>query len=380
LIAAPDGRLGNTHEPWERDRPAAGTRPVRSLGVAKPARLGRFQILENAGSGSTSTVYRAYDPELDRVVALKVPHRSEVAGDKSQARFVSEARALARLSHPAIVPVYEAGRSGGTPYLATAYVGGSPLSESLRGGPFAPPRAAAVAAELAEALYYAHGLGVVHRDVKPANVLVECGGAVRLTDFGLALRPGERRPGEAGAVTGTPAYLAPELAGGDGTTATAASDQYSLGVVLYEMLCGRPPFLGPPALVLYYARTDDPTPPSVFRPGIPRSLERICLRALLRHPSRRYPSCGALAEALRAWSRRGRIATAVEDGSLGRALELLGGPRAVAASAALALVASSVLAAALFVSLEGPVRHDGPGTGTGPVLARSTPSEPSDGE
>jgi serine/threonine protein kinase len=309
------------------------------------------------GTGACATVYRAFDPELDREVALKVPLPGAVADQAARERFVGEARALARLRHPGIVPAYDAGSQGGLPYLATALIEGPTLAALLREGPLGSSRAAGLAAELAEALEYAHGAGIVHRDVKPANVLLEPGGAARLTDFGLARTPGHHdRPGPSGTgdsvLTGTPAYVAPEQAEGGPASARPASDQYSLGVVLYEMLCGRPPFLGPPALVLYYARHDDPVPLRAHRPDLPRELERICLKAMARDPDRRYPSCGDLAADLRRWSARaGSVAAAL--GSVGRASRWASRRPAAALAtllAVLGVVATTVLASALIAA------------------------------
>ena len=292
----------------ETPRPSDGHEPRRvgrlrspGLGVAHPTRVGRYLVRGRLGSGSCATVYRALDPDLEREVALKVPHPGTLAGPKAVARFLGEARAMARLRHPGIVAIYEAGRAGETPYLATAFVAGSTLAARLDLGPLDPRRAAEVAAALADALAYAHGSGVVHRDVKPANVLVDTSGAVFLTDFGLAHRHGSARLTREGVLVGTPAYVAPEQAASEGGGARPESDQYSLGVVLYEMLCGRTPFEGPPPMVLYKARHDAPPPPRRLRPGVPAGLERICLKAMARDPSDRYASCLALSAELRAW-------------------------------------------------------------------------------
>jgi serine/threonine-protein kinase len=347
-------------DPWDVEE-LVGSR-TRTLGAATPTRVGRYQVRGLLGAGTCAAVYRAFDPELCREVALKVPHANKVARPAARERFLDEARAVARLRHPGIVPVYDAGRHGSLPYLATALIEGPTLARLLEGGPLGFDRAAEVAADLAEALGHAHGFGVVHRDVKPANVLVEPDGAARLTDFGLArgVEPGpdpERaaaagRGGAYEVISGTPAYVAPEQAEHGEASALPASDQYSLGVVLYEMLCGRPPFLGPPALVLYYARTDDPVPPRDFRPGVPRGLEAICLKALARDPSRRYPSCQAMADDLRRWLARSRSVASARD-TFGHASRWLRRRPAAALSTLLAVigvVATTVFAAALVAS------------------------------
>jgi serine/threonine-protein kinase len=310
-------------------------------------------VRDKLGSGSTATVYRAFDPELEREVALKVPHAGSVSGAPARERFLNEARTLARLDHPRIVSVFDAGSDGGTPYLATSFIAGRTLASCLKeDGPFPPLQAAEIAAELADALSHAHGLGVVHRDVKPANVLVANGGSIHLTDFSLS-RSDPPDVAAKGLLFGTPAYLAPEQTDENGAGADlAASDQYSLGVVLYEMLCGRPPFLGPPPLLLYYARHDEPIPPHDFRPGVPLALERICLKAMDRRPEGRYASCQALAGELRRWVKRARARQSA-FGTVRRAAVWVRRRPAAALSSFLVVigvVASTVLASALITS------------------------------
>ena len=285
-----------------------------------PGRIGRFEIRGMLGAGSCATVFRAFDPALEREVALKVPHPGSLRGEKAQARFQGEAKALARLRHPGIVPIYETGRFGELPYLATAFIAGLTLAEVLEAGPFGCSRAAEVTVELAEALGYAHGLGIVHRDVKPANILIEPGGGVHLTDFGLAHRRDAAKLTREGALIGTPAYLAPEQSGTESVPADPRVDQYALGVVLYEMLTGRAPFLGPPSLVIYSARHDAPIPPRGLRADLPRPLERICLKAMARRPEERYPTCLALADDLRRWLEGEPVEADVSEPPLARAM------------------------------------------------------------
>ena len=307
--------------PWEAARGARGSR--QETAPAMPRRFGRFEIRGMLGAGSCATVFRAFDPALEREVALKVPHPGVLRGAKARARFEGEAKALARLRHPAIVPIYETGRFGEMPYLATAFIAGRTLAEVLEAGPFGCNRAAEVAIELAEALGYAHGLGIVHRDVKPANVLIEPAGGVHLTDFGLAHRRDAAKLTREGALIGTPAYLAPEQSGTQSTPAHPLVDQYALGVVLYEMLAGRPPFLGPPSLVIYSARYDPPLAPRSLRADVPRPLERICLKAMARRPEDRYPTCLALADDLRRWLDGDAVEADVSGPPLTRAMDWL---------------------------------------------------------
>ncbi len=265
-----------------------------------PAAIGRFQVRGRLGAGAFGTVYRAYDPQLDREVALKVPRPGALDNPIARERFLREAKAAARLRHPAIVPVYQAGARDAQPYIAAAFVPGRTLAEVLAAGPLPVRRAAEIVQQLAEALAYAHDQGVVHRDVKPANVMIDPQGRAYLMDFGLARRrdDGDRLTQD-GSLLGTPAYMAPEQAAGQGGEARPAGDQYSLGVVLYELLTGQTPFTGPPPVVLYSALHTAPTPPRRLNPAVPRDLETVCLKALAKRPEDRYPSCLLLAGDLR---------------------------------------------------------------------------------
>lgn len=335
---------------WDEDDESRDEIPAsgRSLGVALPARLGRYQVRGLIVSGPRMTVYRAFDPERGHEVALKVPLPACVAGSKARARFLAEARPLTRLKHPGIVPVFDSGRSGDLLFLATALIDGRALDGDLEDGPLEIARAAEIAADLADALGYAHRHGVVHRDVRPANVAIEPTGAVYLTDFDLA--PGRaagrstRNDGDVRA-----AYLAPERISSGEQGAWPEADQYSLGVLLYEMLCGRPPFVGRPSLVFDAALHDDPMPPRLLRPGVPRTLERICLRAIARQPADRYASCRDLAADLRGWLDRSASRSRRRE-PLARASRWLRLRPTASVSTVLALLgltASAVLAAAL---------------------------------
>jgi serine/threonine protein kinase len=273
-----------------------------NLGSASDLELGRFRLLDVLGEGQHATVYRAYDPILDREVALKIPRQGLIKTAKALERFLGEAKALARLRHPRIVPVFEAGCAGKRHYIAMALIKGRSLADRILEGPLPIRRAVEIVADLAEALAYAHAEGIVHRDVKPANIRLDDRDTVYLMDFGIAYRPDS---GEValppGRILGTPAYVAPEQAQGGQTDVQPASDQYSLGVVLYELLCGQPPFCGPPSYVLFHAiHREPPSPHSVF-PHIPRSIAAICLKALSKRPERRYASCQKFADGLRNW-------------------------------------------------------------------------------
>jgi serine/threonine protein kinase len=271
---------------------------------ALPLHVGRYRIRREIGSGAFGAVYCAYDPQLDRDVALKVPHTGVLESPSAVERFLREARAAGRLRHGHIVPVYDAGQDDeGRHYIASAFVSGSTLAELLSVGPLPARRAAEIVADLAEGLEHAHQLGIVHRDVKPSNILIDAGGDALIADFGLAQHRGPSNASitEVGTIMGTPGYMAPEVAAGINGDVPAASDQYSLGVVLFEMICGRRPFQGPSHVVIYRKLEDDPPSPRQFRPDLSPSLEAICLRALSRNVEDRFPTIGDLASALRRW-------------------------------------------------------------------------------
>jgi eukaryotic-like serine/threonine-protein kinase len=272
------------------------------MSVEHEERFGRFLIRSILGEGKHAKVFRAYDPILERDVALKV--RRDVGSHTAKAleRFLGEARALAQLQHPRIVSVHEAGCADDRYYIAMALIEGSNLADRLSQGPFVPQRATEIVADLADALAYAHNLGIVHRDVKPANVRLDCRGAAYLMDFGIAYRPDSGElPLPPGKLLGTPAYMAPEQAQGGLSAALPASDQYSLGSVLYEMLCGRPPFSGPPPYVIFHTIHRAPPSPHKLVSKVPRALSAICLKALQKSPDRRYGDCREFAADLRRW-------------------------------------------------------------------------------
>jgi serine/threonine-protein kinase len=250
---------------------------------------GRYELSHLVARGGMAEVYRARDRLLDRPVALKILF-PELSVDRSFVeRFRREAQAAANLSHPSIVPVFDWGEDAGTYFIVMEFVDGRALSSILRGaGPLHPDRAAEVAADVAGALAYAHRHGVVHRDVKPGNVLITEEGVVKVTDFGIARALNtEESLTQTGAVMGTATYFSPEQAEGMGVD--ARSDIYSLGVVLFEMVTGRPPFLGdtPVAVASKHVRDNPPMPRDV-NPAIPPDLEAVILKCMAKSPDHRY--------------------------------------------------------------------------------------------
>jgi hypothetical protein len=279
----------------------SGTPTSAEPATALPT-VGRFQIRSRLGAGAFGIVYRAFDPQLDREVALKVPNAGVLDSPKRVERFLREAKAAANLRHPHIVPVFDAGKDGDKYFIASAFIAGKKLADTIEEDGIAFERAARLVRELAEALAYAHQERIVHRDVKPDNIMLDAEDRVHLMDFGLAARQDdESKLTNDGAVMGTPSYMAPEQAKGQLGDAAPPADQYSAGIVLYELLTGKTPFEGPPAIVIHNQIHTPPEPPTKFRPGIPRDLETICLKALAKAPADRYPTCQEMADDLRRW-------------------------------------------------------------------------------
>jgi serine/threonine protein kinase len=217
-------------------------------------------------------------------------------------RFINEAKAAARLQHPHIVPVFDAGKDGQRYYIASAFIEGETLDTAIGKRKLEFRETARIVMQLAESLAYAHQQGIVHRDVKPDNVMLDNNGEPHLMDFGLArLETSDEKLTQDGALMGTPAYMSPEQARGDVDDVSPASDQYGLGATLYEMLCGEVPFSGPPEIVIFNVTQTEPPALRVVKPAIPCDLETICQIAMAKEQQQRYSDCAALADDLRRW-------------------------------------------------------------------------------
>ena len=272
------------------------------LSLDTPRTLGRYEIVSLLGQGGMGCVYKALDPMIGRPVAIKTLSADLSAEELAEfkRRFFREARTAGRVAHPNVVTIYDVGEADGTPFIAMEYVEGRTLRAVLDAdGPLGAEAACRIATQVAAGLAAAHKLSIIHRDVKPANIMIAAGAPVKLMDFGIAKLPDGTKT-QTGLILGSPIYVAPEQV--IGRSVDGRSDVFSLGVVLYEMLTGTVPFGGlAVGALLYSVLNEAHPPPSAYNTRVPAVFERILARALAKHPDDRYQDAGEFAHDLRDW-------------------------------------------------------------------------------
>jgi serine/threonine protein kinase/tetratricopeptide (TPR) repeat protein len=306
LEISPDtvtGRVGGTNdlshdEANDRPRAKIATQVAKTLGE-----LGDYELLEEVGRGGQGIVFRARQKSLNRTVAVKVIGLGQWATQANLKRFRLEAEAAASLDHPCIVPIYDVGERDGQCYFSMKFVEGGQLDEVVSRTPIFIHRAAELIAKVARTVHYAHEHGILHRDIKPGNILLDAKGEPQLTDFGLArLVESESTVTRTLEVLGTPSYMSPEQAAGNNATLTRATDVYGLGAVLYQLLTDHPPFAGGTTYeTIKLLLETEPRQPRLWNPKIDRDLSTICVKCLEKDTGRRYSSALALAEDLERW-------------------------------------------------------------------------------
>ena len=325
--------------------------PGETTPPSPPRSIDGYDILGELGRGGMGIVYKALDPRLNRVVAIKTVSESAFSAPPQRRRFLGEAEVIARLRHPNIIPIYAVGESQGRPYFSLEFAEAGNLSERLAKGPITSRQAAELVETLAHAVNAAHAAGIIHRDLKPSNVLLAGDGTPKVGDFGLAkLLNDDSASTLSGEVLGTPSYMAPEQAEGRSRDVGPAADIYALGAILYQALTGRPPFLGASAIeTMKLAISTEAVPPRRLRPDVPRDLETITLKCLEKDSKRRYADGAALADDLNRYL-AGRPIAARPVGPLGRLWRWRLRNPALAATAA-ALVLTFVLGSPALLGL-----------------------------
>src|SRR5437773_1259724 len=297
------GDSGRVEQHAGEDRASASQDKTTARTAELLGELGDYELLEEIGRGGQGVVFRARQKSLNRTVALKVIGLGQWASKAHLKRFRREAEAAASLEHPGIVPIHEVGERDGSCYFSMKFIEGGQLDEIVRREPMPIREAARLMAKVARTVHYAHEHGILHRDIKPGNILLDAKGEPHLTDFGLArLLETESTVTRTLEVLGTPSYMAPEQAVGNNAAVSSVTDVYGLGAVLYQLLTGQPPFAGGTTYETIKLLLDtEPRQPRLLNPKIDRDLSTICLKSLEKDPKRRYPSALALAEDLERW-------------------------------------------------------------------------------